>query len=257
MKVNISKRAPSSPDETEDSLYDGQLRLRQPALGYRFAVDAPLLTAFAAQGKRARLACDLGAGCGVVGLGLLFCGAAQRLVAVELQKELAGLALRNAQDNNLGDRVEVIHSDLRAFGKAEKATRFDLVVCNPPYFPPDEGHLPQHEGRRIAGFEIEGALGDFLSCGLRLLGSKGRLCLVYPCRRLDVLLSIAVERGFGVSRLRVVHPVEGRAGELVLAELRPGKPGRAEVGSPLVLRTPDGQDTPEAAAILSGRFALS
>ncbi|HEY3668042.1 MAG TPA: hypothetical protein VGL19_18695, partial [Polyangiaceae bacterium] len=61
---------------TSDSLYGGAVSLRQPARGYRVNVDAILLAAFAAQGRRAKLALDLGAGVGSVALGLHHLGAA-------------------------------------------------------------------------------------------------------------------------------------------------------------------------------------
>jgi tRNA1Val (adenine37-N6)-methyltransferase len=255
MNGNMQRFIPSRPDETVDSIYNGQLRLRQPTSSYRFCVDAPLLTAFAARGKRARLACDLGSGCGVVGLGLAWCGAAQRVVAVEIQPDLAEFASRNAAENGLEGRVKIVVDDVRSFRGGEQRGQFDLVVMNPPYFSASEGHLPEHEGRRIAGFEVKGSLSDFLQCGLALLNKKGRMCLVYPCRRLDLLLSTAVGLGFALTRLRLVHPIEGRLAELALAELRAGRPGRGEVEPPLILRTTDGRDTPEAEAIVSGRFS--
>lgn len=257
MKRDTLQDLPPFCGETHDALYGGRLRLRQPITGFRFAVDAPLLTAFAAAGKHARLACDLGTGCGVIALGLAWCGAAQKVVGIELQAQLAALARLSAADNDLSQQVEILEQDLRHCRGDSLTGRFDLVVANPPYWPVSEGHLPEDASRRIAGFEVEGTLGDWLACGKRLLSSRGRMCLVYPCRRIDVLLGAVVESGLGVTRLRFVHPVEGRPAELVLAEVRLGKPGRAEVLAPLSLLTAQGQDTPEAATILSGQFVVS
>src|SRR5262245_55763877 len=61
---------------TQDALFDGALTLFQPARGYRVNIDALLLAAFAARGRRARRAIDLGAGVGAVGLSLLYLRAA-------------------------------------------------------------------------------------------------------------------------------------------------------------------------------------
>ena len=44
---------------------------------------------------------DLGAGCGVVGLGILAAGGARRLTSVEVQEGLASFCMFNARNNNL------------------------------------------------------------------------------------------------------------------------------------------------------------
>ncbi len=70
---------------TRDALFGGRLTLFQPArgAGYRTNVDAILLAAFAAADRKVRLAVDLGAGVGAVGLTLFFLRAAERVVFVE------------------------------------------------------------------------------------------------------------------------------------------------------------------------------
>ena len=61
---------------TRDSILRGALVLEQPRRGYRFTADPLLLAGFMSlHGRRPRTGglslCDLGAGCGVLGLALL------------------------------------------------------------------------------------------------------------------------------------------------------------------------------------------
>ena len=82
---------------TRDTVYGGRLVLFQPKNGYRFSIDSLLLTRFACDGTRVSLSADLGAGCGVVGLGLLAAGQTCRVVAMEVQHSLAVLAVGAGQ----------------------------------------------------------------------------------------------------------------------------------------------------------------
>ena len=116
---------------TTDSLYGGAVSLRQPARGYRVNVDALLLAAFAAQGRRADLAVDLGAGVGSVALGLHHLGAASRFALVEREAALVALAEENAREAQMDSRE--FCCDLR-FGLPEELRQAaDLVVSNPPF----------------------------------------------------------------------------------------------------------------------------
>src|SRR5688572_25658633 len=97
---------------SKDALWGGKLTLWQPARGrgYRFNLDPVLLYGFA---PPAAHTVDLGAGCGVLGLLLAAGGKAQRVTAIEIQPELAILAAKNADENGLRGRYEVLTGDLR------------------------------------------------------------------------------------------------------------------------------------------------
>ena len=137
----------SAIELTKDAMLDGQLTLWQPAkgCGYRFNLDPILLSGFApTQGT----VLDLGSGCGVLGLTMLLRGA-DRLIAVEKEPVMADLILRNAQENGLADRVEVICADLREL----QDFKADHVVSNPPYFKPGTGRSAAHALKDAARFE--------------------------------------------------------------------------------------------------------
>lgn len=238
-----------------DTIFDGRVIVEQPDVGYRFSIDPLLLIAFAYPQKTVQLAIDLGAGCGVVGLGLLVTGRALRVVGVEIQERLADMALANALRNGFEKAYEMERSDVReaslpSLGKA------DLVVCNPPFWPVWEGRMPPDEERRIARHEVLGSLGDWIHGARRVLHpTRGRLCIVYPARRVDELLVCMHKHGMSGTRLRFVFSMPRKPAEQVLLEARLGKLGRLNVEPPLLLKDDDGADTKELLDIVSGGFS--
>ncbi|MBW2277767.1 MAG: methyltransferase [Deltaproteobacteria bacterium] len=239
-----------------DAIFEGRLLLRQPRKGYRFAVDAALLVWFAHTERSARTCLDLGAGCGIVGLGLLATGAARELVAVEIQPRLAELCSLNATLNELADRTEVITTDALATDDRLPAAGFDLVVANPPFWPTDKGQLPEDEERKIACHEVTLTLAGWTTRAAELMTPRrGRLCVVFPARRIDELLLALDLAGLSATKMVMVHPHADESAELVLLEARPGSPGRIAVLPTLVLRGPENEDTTAATEIISGNYS--
>ncbi|MCP4680091.1 MAG: methyltransferase [Deltaproteobacteria bacterium] len=239
---------------TRDTVYGGRLVLVQPKNGYRFSIDSLLLTRFACEGARMSLGADLGAGCGVVGLGLLAAGQTSRVVAIEVQHSLAELATQNAALNGLDLSYSVLESDLRH--SPLQSGVFDLVVMNPPFWPARSGRLPENEERRIACHEMLGGIRDWIETAGRLLNPRrGRLVIVFPARRLDALLIALNTSRLSGTRLRLVHPHIDNPAELVLIEARPGNTGRLTCEPPMVLKNDDGTDTDEIASLVNGEFA--
>jgi len=252
MQANPKGRGPF----TSDAIYEGRLVVRQSLRGYRFSVDAYLLIWFACQGRTAALCADLGAGSGVVGLGLLAAGVARRVVAFEAQPELARLAEENASCNGLSDRYQLLALDVEELPRRFPSGAFDLIVANPPFWPVSKGRLPGNLERRIACHEVLGGIDRWTAAASAALDQRrGRLCMVYPARRLDSLILALGDAGLSATRLRLVHPISDGPAELVLLEARRGKPGRLEVEPPVVLKESDGAETPLASAIVRGSFS--
>ncbi len=219
-------------------------------------MDALLLTYFATFGRPSRRCVDLGAGCGAVGIGLLLSGHAEFLVAVEIQERLSALALENAELNGCRDHYEMIRSDIRNIDSTALRGAFDLIVCNPPFWPTGKGRPPSDQERRIACQETMGTIEDWTSTASDLTHPKrGRALFVYPSRRLDDFLLALKSTKLTCSRLRFVHPIENRDAELFLAECIWGQGGRVTIEPPFVLKHPDGRDTEIATQIISGAFS--
>ncbi len=208
--------------------------LEQPTRGYRANVDALLLAAFAAswrpdgtvEGRRARLAVDLGAGSGAVALGLLHLDGAARVLLVEVDREAAALARTNLAANDWASRGEVLCADVGALPAGLDA---DLVVCNPPYVPPGHGRPARDAARARAR---SGDLGLFVGAARRAAGRRARVCFVYPSHAVTELLASLRAVGLEPKRLRSVHASAESPARIVLVEGRPAKPGGLAIEPP-------------------------
>lgn len=218
-------------DETIDAFMDGRLRLIQTRHGYRFSIDAVLLSQFVTS-RAGDILVDLGTGCGIIPLMLLLTGSIQYAVGLELQLQLADQAARNVILNGFGGRMGVVLGDIR---QPPLSTQFaDVVVCNPPYRKRQGGRINPDPQRAIARHEIRASLEDILTAAGRVLKPRGRLAMIYPAFRLaDVLWSM---RKFHLEpkRIRVVYPGLSAEAKLVLIEACLGGRGGLKILPPII-----------------------
>ena len=219
------------PDEILDEFLDGRLRLIQSAKGYRFSIDAVLLSRFVTIKPR-DVVVDLGAGCGIISLILLLEKPVGYVIALEIQKSLVDQAFRNAALNGVMDRMGVLLADLRQvpLGKATA----DAVVCNPPYRGPGSGRVNPDFERAIARHEIMASLNDMLSAANSMLKPKGRVAVIYPAGRLVDLIVRMRAFDFEPKRMQVVYPSMEEESKLVLVEGVRGGKGGLKVLPPLI-----------------------
>jgi tRNA1(Val) A37 N6-methylase TrmN6 len=125
---------------TEDAVLGGRLRLLQTKRGHRVGHDAILLAA-ACPARAGDRVVDLGAGVGGAGLALAARVAGTSVTLIEIDLQLAELAGRNAQLNQLADRVRVAVLDAAAPARAFAAAGLPAesvmrVLMNPPFHDP-------------------------------------------------------------------------------------------------------------------------
>lgn len=187
--------------------------------------------------------CDLGCGTGLLALLLLQRQRNLTVTGLDIQPEAIRLAKLAASENGLTDRLTFRLGDLRE--APLPAGAFDLVVCNPPYFPVSGGILPKGEARRAARTEETCTLEDVCHAAARLLRWSGTLCLVHKPERLTDLLCALRQTALEPKRLRLVVPRSEAAPSLILVEARRGGRPGLTIEPPLVLEGPDGSPSPE------------
>lgn len=239
-----------APDAlTVDTLYGGAVRLRQPARGYRMNIDALLLADFAADGRRADLSLDLGAGVGSVSLALQHLGAASRFELIEREPALAALAEENARVAGIDATVRCADVSLGLPSELRQAA--DLVVVNPPFFDPESGRVGPDPDRTRARF---GELEPFLAAASDAAnGTRARVAFVYPARELSRFLAEAERVQLVAKRMRLVHADAASPARVVLVELRRAKAGGLVVSAPLFEWSAPGERTAELARIVAGQ----
>lgn len=193
--------------------------------------------------------CDLGCGTGLLGLLLLQRQPDLRVTGIDIQAAAIRLAERAAAENSLSERLTLRRGDLREVRNDFPAGSFDLVVCNPPYYPPASGRLAETDALRTARAEVSCTLEDVCAAAAYLLRWGGSLCLVHKPERLTDLLCTLRTAAVEPKRLRFVCKTAGAAPSLLLLEgRRGGRPGLT-VQSPLILQNDDGTPTAELDAI--------
>lgn len=226
--------------------------LAQPAHGQRFSVDSLLLAGFAARFGRAQAALDLGAGCGVVGLGLLLLEAAAGLTSLERDPAMAACARENAARLGLEADVTVVEGDVRLVRDILDLApeSFDLAAANPPFFAPGAGRTSPHPEKNPARFEEPDTLAAFAFAAAYALKNRSRACFVYAAERLPHLLATLCAAGLEPKELLMVHGrLELPARLTLVAAVKNGRPG-LRVEPPLALYADKtGTPTPQALAL--------
>ena len=158
----------------------GPYRLEQWDEVFPLTGDALALGRFATL-RRGDRVCDLGCGSGV--LLLLAAGREEMLTLTGVDRDPWAVTLtgRNLLDNRLPGRV--ITADVCCREELPPPESFDVVLCNPPYYPAGSGG----DGG-AARMEDGGTLEDFLSAAAYLLRAGGRLAMVHRAERLTDLL---------------------------------------------------------------------
>ena len=205
----------------------------------RCSVDALFLAAFV--DGMYELAVDLGAGCGVVGLGLLLRGTAARVEALELDAVQAEAAGVNARLFGLDERFAVRQGDVGDAPQPELAHQADLVVSNPPWRLLGAQRPPVSERRRQALYGTAGTLPLFAAAGAARLRRKGVCAMIVGAERLTDLLEALRTVELCPVCLRFVHPRPGREAVFALVAARYGVQGRLRVEAPLIVHGPTGK----------------
>jgi len=149
---------------------------------------------------------DLCTGSGAIAISLAKEYAAAQVIATELSREAAAIAVRNAERNGMADRVEVRVGDLFAPVAGE---RFDVITANPPYIATAVLATLSPEVRREPRLALDGGA-DGLAFYDRIaavaadhLAPGGALVLEHGFDQADAVRARLAAAGF--DRITLVH----------------------------------------------------
>lgn len=187
---------------------------------FAIGTDAVALGVFA--GRCKGRAVDLGCGSGVIGLSLAWRNAQLAVDCIDIQPAAAEATQANICLNGLEGRMSAVCGDLREMVTPENCDRYDLVVCNPPYYPAGSGKISADEAKAIARTELCCTLGDVCRCAAGLLKTGGRFCIVHKPERMAELIYTMHNVGLEPKRLRFVQSSADAAPSLVMVEGKRG-----------------------------------
>ncbi len=206
-----------SADESLGTFLQGKLQVIQKKKGYRFSIDAVLLSQFVTILKNETVI-DLGTGCGILPLLLSQTTKALSFVGIEIQEGLAECARKNVLLNRLENRVSIFQQDFGELTKIFPPGSFDVVLSNPPYGRSRSGRINLSTEKAIARHEIRATLEDLTSASSHLLPNKGRCYVIFPAARAIDLLAALRSRKLEPKRLQFVHPRSGGDAKWILVE---------------------------------------
>jgi tRNA1(Val) A37 N6-methylase TrmN6 len=243
----MSETDTGEPNFTEDRLLGGRIRLRQPATGYRVAID-PVFLAASVPAEPRQLVLDVGCGAGAA----MLCLAARvphlRVVGLEMQRDLVRLAGDNVILNGLDARASVMIGDLLHPPPRLSPGAFDHVMANPPF--QQRGHAVSAAAEKSAAtIEGEADLAAWVRFSLAMVRSKGTVTFVHRADRIDTLLGHIAGRA-GEVVVFPLWPGQDKAATRVLVRARPQVASPARLAAGLVLHEPDGRLTPGADGVL-------
>ena len=182
-----------------------QFKIYQDKTAMKVGTDGVLLGAWVdAAGVKKVL--DVGTGTGLIALMTAQRNKEALIDAIDIDGDACEQAKENVKNSPWPERVKVFHSSLEEFAR-NKNERYDLIVCNPPYF--INSKKSKGKQRRLARHADELTPDDLFRFGFDLLSDKGKLGMIFPFENKEMLISAARNRRlFPVRILNVRHNSE-------------------------------------------------
>lgn len=166
----------------------------QTGCAMRINTDGVLLAAIVTQPNPQQIL-DIGTGTGVIAMMM-----AQRFPdafvdAVEIDESAAHTATTNFANSDFSSRTKAYHT---AIADYTTATKYDLIISNPPYFVND---LKNPEKRKeIARHADEQFFSSLLKTAAGMLSNQGSFWLILPIKQAETLVGQAITSGLYLSK---------------------------------------------------------
>lgn len=204
-------------NERLDDLEINGLKLIQNKNGYCFTSDSVLL-ANSVRARKTDKILDIGAGSGIISILLAGKKDYPFVTALEIQKSMAELAVRNVEINGLSDKIVVINDRLQDFAKNVPAESFDVIVTNPPYKKPNAGEMDKNESRAISKYEIALSFDELIENAKRLLKFGGKFYMVHRADRMAECIHKLKRNNIEPKVLTLVYPKAEKSPDVVIYE---------------------------------------
>ncbi len=203
-------------DENLDDLQLKGLMLIQKKDGFKFGVDAVLLSHFANVKKKHRVI-DLCTGTGIIPFLLEGKYSPKDILGIEIQDEFVDMANRSATLNKTHN-ISFISEDLKNLKALKNIDKADVITVNPPYKLNNAGIVNPSDKLAIARHEIMCNLENVIEASRILLKDNGRIYMVHRPERLADIITLMRKYKIEPKRIQMVHPKLGKAPNIVLVE---------------------------------------
>ncbi len=165
-----------------------------------------------------------------------------KIIAVELQKEIYELGRESIEINNLNDKIELLNMDAKKITEKYDTDTFDLITCNPPYFKINE-ETKKNDNiiKSIARHEIEIKLEDIIVIARKLLKNNGSIVLVHRPERLTDIIVLMKKYNISPKRIQFIYPKENSESNMILIEGTKNGNNAVKVMEPLIIHKENGE----------------
>lgn len=212
-----------SKEERIEDLECKGLKIIQNKSLYTFTSDSVILANFLKL-KQNEKAVEIGTGCGVISILASAKNKFKEIKAFEMDWQMADLAKRNVELNNLQEKIEIIEDKVQNYNKYIKKGEIDVVFSNPPYMKQIQGG--QENTRELARHDNLLKVQDLCKTASEMLKFGGRFFLVYSAERSAELISELIKYNL---QPKTMFFTENGKGRIVLVVIEAVKGGNAGV----------------------------
>ncbi|MEG1790693.1 MAG: tRNA1(Val) (adenine(37)-N6)-methyltransferase [Clostridia bacterium] len=211
--------------ERLDDLQINGLKIIQNSNLYCFTSDAVLLANTVNASANDRV-CDLCSGSGIIAMLIASKRNAREVVGVELQAEMADMAQRSVDLNNLGDKVKILQLSAQDAPSKLGYGSFDIVVANPPYGTVGTGRICEDERIAICKNEIKLTLNELVLSASKLTKFGGKFYMIHRADRLAEIIFALKMVSLEPKAITIIYPKADKTPDTFIVEcINGGKPG--------------------------------
>lgn len=207
------------------------LKILQDSELYCFTSDSVILANYVKANSK-DVVVDLCSGSGIIAILLTAKTKAKKIIAVELQDNMAHLAQENIKLNNLEDKVEIKNISLQQAPKILGKESCTVVVCNPPYTK-NPCYVNESETIAIARHELKMTLEELIKSVSELLKFGGKFYFVHRAERLTEILSLLNKYKVPAKELSFIYPKHNNVAYLVMIQASKGGKSELKVLHPI------------------------
>jgi tRNA1(Val) A37 N6-methylase TrmN6 len=202
-------------DEVIDDLMINNLKVFQKKKGFKFGIDAVLISNFASDLKADKVL-DIGTGTGIIPILLAGKYNFRKVSGIEIQKVYYEMAVRSVEYNKLKNKINIINGDIQNYKDIFLNEKFDMIISNPPYKVRGSGIINENNSKTIARHEITFNFDELVKAVKFLLKPNGEFVLVHrPDRMVDIFYNMRKNK-IEPKYIKLVCSRIGKAPKLVL-----------------------------------------
>lgn len=242
-------------DYTKDYLLDKQIKIFQPADGYRASTDAIILSSVVHKISKKDSFLDVGSGTGAISLCLAyrFKDKDVSITGLELQKELAELSNLSSKENGFDSFLNYINCDIKTKPKEIPFCSYSHVITNPPY---SEKDMPSpNPSKATAHNHSDFSLSEWITFCIKMIKPKGFFYMINRAEAIDEILS-NIKGKLGNINIIPIYSKEGQDAKRVIITAQKDSKAATRIYQGLIVHDNAGKYSETANKILRNGESL-